>query len=147
MNSTPDTIGPRRARRTARMACQVVRLRDFRLVADTALDLSRGGMLVGPADPVLTGEALIVSFRVPGLSDWIDAEAVVRRVVHGRRPGETRRALGIELVGLDNYSRRLMGAYMRRLVPAPPNSRVALHDFSRWRRRLAQLSASAPHAA
>jgi PilZ domain len=144
MNSTPDTIGPRMARRTARLACQVVRLRDFRLVADTALDLSRAGMLVGPADPVLTGEALIVSFRVPGLSNWIDAEAVVRRVVHGRRPGETSRALGIELVGLDDCSRRLIGAYMRRLVPAPPNYRSKPHDFGRWRRRLAGLLAAAP---
>lgn len=147
MYSTPDTMGPRRTRRTARLACQVVRLRDFRLVADTVRDLSPAGMLVGPADPVLTGDELIVSFRVPEFADWIDAEAVVRRVVHGRRPGEASRALGIELLGLDDTSRRLLRAYLRRLVPAPPHYRVEPRDIGGWRRCAARLMVPAPLAA
>lgn len=144
MDSTPPAVGPRATRRTARLACQVVRLSDFKLVADTIQDLSQGGVLVGPADPVLTGDALLVSFRVPGLSDWIDAEGVVRRVVHGRRPGETSRALGVELVELEEYSRRLLAVYLRRLVPAPPRYRGELRDLGRWRRRIARLLVSAP---
>ena len=46
-------------RLAARIACQVVRERDFRLVADRVLDLSSNGVLVGPADPVLTGERIM----------------------------------------------------------------------------------------
>lgn len=137
MVSIPSVSGARLSRRTARVACQVVRLRDFRLVADCIQNVSDGGLLVGPSDPVLTGEPLIVSFQVPGFRDWIDAEAVVRRVAHGRRPGETSRALGVELVGLDDYGRRLLGTFARRLPPAPPNYRVG----TRWRQRLRALAA------
>ena len=81
----------RPSRRTLRAPCQVVRERDFRLVADRIENLSPSGMLVGPADPVLTGERLIVSFCLPGYGVWIDTEATVSRVVHGRRKGEHRR--------------------------------------------------------
>ena len=87
------------ARRAARVPCQVVRERDFRLIADRVLDLSSGGVLVGPADPVLTGERVLVSFQ--GRAGWIDAEAVVARVVHGRRDGEHTRALGLSFEELD----------------------------------------------
>jgi len=136
MVSIPRYAGARLIRRTARVACQVVRLRDFRLVADCIQNVSDGGLLVGPADPVLTGEPLVVSFQVPGFSDWIDAEAVVRRVAHGRRPGETRRALGLQLVDLDDYSQRLLMSYMRRLPPVPPSYRVS----AGWQQRLRPLA-------
>jgi hypothetical protein len=127
----------RTTRRTAGIYCQVVRLRDFRLVADRIENLSPTGMLVGPADPVLTGEPLIISFRLPGLSDFIDAEAEVSRVAHGRRPGETRRCLGLHLFNMDGYSRRLLEAYLRCLPPAPPDYRVTIRHSSRWQRRAA----------
>lgn len=127
----------RTTRRTAGISCQVVRLRDFQLVADRIENLSPTGMLVGPADPVLTGEPLIVSFRLPGLSDFIDAEAEVTRVAHGRRPGETRRCLGLELFSIDDYSRRLLEAFLRRLPPAPPDYRVTIRHSVRWQRRAA----------
>jgi hypothetical protein len=133
----PSCSDHRTTRRTAAVDCQVVRLSDFRLVADRIENLSPAGMLVGPADPVLTGEPVIVSFRVPGLADWIDAEAVVRRVAHGRRPGETRRALGLELVDVPDYSRRLLAAFLRRLPPAPPDYRVTIQRSLRFQRRAA----------
>ncbi|MCA9593376.1 MAG: PilZ domain-containing protein [Myxococcales bacterium] len=116
-------FGPRTMRRTARIECQVVRLRDFTLVADRVENISHGGLLVGPADPVLTGEEVVVSFQLPGFSDWFDAEAVVARVIHGRRPGECRRSLGLALTHVDSASRRLLDAYVRRLPPAPPTFR------------------------
>ena len=112
-------------------------MRDFRLVADRIENLSPGGMLAGPADPVLTGEPVIVSFRVPGFLDWIDTEAIVTRVVHGRRPGETRRSLGLAFSGLDAYSERLIQAFVQRLPPAPPDYRVMLRQGEQWRRRAA----------
>src|SRR5690242_12227451 len=59
-------------RHAVHFACQVVRERDFRLVADEIVDLSTSGMLVAPADPVLTGERLIASFRLPDSLFWID---------------------------------------------------------------------------
>src|SRR5688572_31070776 len=89
----------RSPRRAARLACQLVRERDFRLIADRIIDLSPRGLLVGPADPVLTGEQLLLSFCLPGSTYWIDGEAVVTRVVHGRRPGEYSRGLGLALEG------------------------------------------------
>lgn len=129
--------GARTTRRTSGITCQVVRLRDFRLVADRIENLSPTGMLVGPADPVLTGEEVLVSFQVPGFSDFVDAEAVVTRVAHGRRPGETRRGLGLELLSLDDYARRLLVTYLRRLPPAPPDYRVTIRHSSQWQRRAA----------
>jgi hypothetical protein len=108
-------------RRAARIACQVVRERDFRLVADRVLDLSENGILVGPADPVLTGERVFVSFAAS--SGWIDAEAVVVRVVHGRRKGEHSRSLGLSFEGLDSESQRALEQAMRMCVPVPPGQR------------------------
>ncbi|MEZ4227177.1 MAG: PilZ domain-containing protein [Polyangiaceae bacterium] len=141
MNAPLDLPLIREVRRTARIACQVVRLRDFRLVADQILDLSEHGMLVGPADPVLTGDELIVSFQAPGLLDYIDAEAVVARVIHGRRPGEIRRELGLELKGLDVFTRRLLAAFSRRLPPAPPRFRQGIW---RGKRRSPAFEALSP---
>ena len=68
--SHPIRERPRRRspRRGVLLRCQVVRERDFRLVADLALDLSTEGMLVSTDARVLTGEPLLVSFRVPRLT-------------------------------------------------------------------------------
>jgi hypothetical protein len=70
-----------------------VRERDFKLIADCTLDVSVEGLLLPIRIPVLTGDSLIVSFQIPGM--WIDAEATVARVVHGRRPGDDGRAVGV----------------------------------------------------
>jgi hypothetical protein len=86
------------------------------------VDLSASGALVGPADPALTGERLIVSFRIPRSSLWIDAEATVSRVVHGRRPGEFSRSLAIEFEALDSLSRFMLEEALRVVPPAPPKS-------------------------
>lgn len=88
-------------RRSVEVPCQVVRERDLALVARQTLDLSEDGMLVGSLARVLTGESLIVSFRAPFSRAWIDAEATVARVLHGRRPGDRPRALGLrfEVIG------------------------------------------------
>src|SRR5882724_9562408 len=85
----PSFKSPRQSsRHTVKIECQVVRERDFSLIADRVVDLSASGALVGPADPALTGERILVSFRIPRSTLWVDAEATVSRVVHGRRPGE-----------------------------------------------------------
>jgi hypothetical protein len=112
----------RLARRAARVPCQVVRERDFRLVADRVLDLSASGVLVGPADPVLTGERVLITFR--SRAGWIDAEAVVARVVHGRRDGEHSRSLGLCFEALDETSRLALDRSLRMCVPVPPGRRA-----------------------
>ncbi len=115
---------PRRAfRREVLLTCQVVRERDFRLVSDLALDLSTHGMLVSTRLPVLTGEPLLVSFRPPRSSTWLDLPATVARVVHGRRPGDRGRCLGLSFDRLDPAAERLLHRHLRGL-PAPDPSRL-----------------------
>jgi hypothetical protein len=80
-------------RREVTIPCQAVREHDFVLVADRTLDVSVEGMLLPMNRRLLTGETLIVSFAIPGT--WIDAEAIVTRVVHGRRPGDDGVAVGV----------------------------------------------------
>ncbi len=114
---------PRRtSRHTVKIPCQVVRERDFSLLGDRVVDLSESGALVGPADPALTGERVIVSFRIPRSTVWIDAEATITRVVHGRRPGEYTRALALEFDDLDALPRFMLKEALRAAPPAPPKS-------------------------
>lgn len=113
----------RTPRRLIRARCQVVRERDFRLVADRAVDLSPSGVLVMPADPVLTGERVILSMQLPHVPYWLDAEAVVARVLHGRRPGEHTRGLALELDGISGFTRFMIEQSLRYLPPAPPSFR------------------------
>jgi c-di-GMP-binding flagellar brake protein YcgR len=117
---------PRRAfRREVLLSCQVVRERDFRLVADLALDLSTEGMLVSTEQRVLTGEELLVSFRPPRSDRWLDVQATVARVVHGRRPSDSGRCLGLAFHAVDSASRRVLFNHLRGLPPPEP-SRIAV---------------------
>jgi hypothetical protein len=97
-------------------SCQVVEEQRFKLIADRIENLSSWGMRVGPADPVLTGQTLLVSFQIPGYDVWVDTEAVVTRVIHGRRPGEYARSLGLEFTDLRPWHRYLL---KRALQPVP----------------------------
>jgi hypothetical protein len=114
-----EAHSPRRAfRRYVRIDCQVVREHDFRLIGDLALDLSERGMLVRTKECVLTGEDVVVSFRPPSSNRFVDALGHVARVVHGRRPGDRGRCLGIELYGMGDDDRRVLWESLRGL-PAP----------------------------
>jgi hypothetical protein len=110
-------------RHAVRLSCQIVRERDFRLVSDLAVDLSTAGMLVSTELPVLTGEPLLVSFRLPHARRWLDAQAVVARVVHGRRPGDDGRCLGLTFHGLDEETRQALFHGLRSLPPASVGGR------------------------
>lgn len=119
-------------RHSSRLTCQVVRERDFRLVADRIENLSVNGVLVTPADPVLTGERLILTFQLPDWGMWVDAEAVVARVIHGRRPGECARSLGLEFEFLDGRSKFALECHLRAAPVVPPgrNGRGGNSAFS-----------------
>ncbi len=95
--------------------CQVVRERDFKLLGVCAVDLSLGGMLVASGVPVLTGEEVIVSIEAPWLRTWFDATGHVARVVHGRRPGDQGRAVGIRFDKIDRVTRAFLRAGLKYL--------------------------------
>ncbi len=109
-------------RRYVRLDCQVVRDFDFQLVGDLALDLSPRGMLVRSAlpgkkakrvAPVFTGEEVVLSFKPPRSNTWFDAQGVVARVVHGRRPGDYGLSYGIEFHGLSRNDEQRLFEHLR----------------------------------
>ena len=121
MPSTIVHAQERRAlRRRLRVDCQVVRERDFALVARQGLDLSPHGMLVLADQRVLTGEPLVVAFRLPGSAWWFDAEGAVSRVVHGRRPGDRGRCFAVEFDGLDAGVQYFLHVALQGVPPAVP---------------------------
>jgi len=107
-------------RRSVRVDCQVVRERDFKLLGSRSLDLSPMGMLVMAQERVLTGEPVIVAFRLPQSSWWFDSEATVARVVHGRRPGDAGRAFGLTFETLEPDAQDLLRRALRGVPPPLP---------------------------
>lgn len=116
----------RALRRGVRVDCQVVRERDFTLVGRCGLDLSPLGMLVLADAPVITGEALLVAFRLPRSTWWFDAEATVARVVHGRRPGDAGRCVGLEFDALDGALRYFLHTALQGVPPPVPRREVRI---------------------
>lgn len=118
------TLVPASQRRAIRRAvpfeCQVVRERDFRLLGRWGLDLSSDGMLLVSDAAILTGDDVIVSFRVPRTHAWVDCEATVARVVHGRRPSDRARGFGLWFHSLDADTRWGIRSALRGLPPPLP---------------------------
>ena len=77
------------------------------------------GMLVATELPILTGEALLVSFRAPRSNQWFDQPATVARVVHGRRPEDSGRCLGLHFSEIGAVDRARLWRLLRDLPPAP----------------------------
>jgi hypothetical protein len=121
----------REVRRAQRFHCQVVRERDFRLVATQALDVSPDGMLVALEGLDLeVGEPVIVSFKATRLGLWFDTEAKVTRIVRGRRPGDKGRGAGLSFLTLDRVKRMILRGHLKR-VPPPVPKRTQRIDWSR----------------
>jgi len=111
-------------RREVMLPCQAVREHDFKLIADRTLDISTEGMLLPLRCKVLTGESIIVSFAIAGM--WIDAEAVVARIVHGRRPGDDGIAAGLVFHSLAPSARAALAGYLHgRREPLPRRGPLA----------------------
>src|SRR5205085_11227351 len=94
---------------------------DFTLVGDLALDLSTNGMLVRAVRRVLTGEEVFLAFRPPRSNRWIDAQGIVSRVVHGRRPGDSGLSFGIEFHTIDADHRELLLEALRGMRAPDPS--------------------------
>jgi hypothetical protein len=107
-------------RRGVTLPCQAVRERDFKLIADRTLDISVDGLLLPMIDddPVVNGETLIISFPIPGM--WIDAEASVTRVIHGRRPGDDGAACGVLFDVMSPSARAALAGYLHGKPPPLP---------------------------
>jgi hypothetical protein len=110
----------REVRRAVGLTCQVVRERDFRLIAEQALDLSPDGMLVASEHDMAVGESLIVSFKATQLGLWFDTEASVARIIKGRRPGDRGAGLGLSFSSLDRVKRLILRGHLRRVPPPLP---------------------------
>jgi hypothetical protein len=106
------------SRRELVVPCQAVREHDFKLIADRTLDISADGLLLPLRTRVFTGETLIVSFAIAGL--WIDAEATVARVVHGRRPGDDGLAVGIVFHHIAPSARAALAGFLHGRRPPLP---------------------------
>ncbi|MDB4947235.1 MAG: hypothetical protein JWP97_6769 [Labilithrix sp.] len=108
-------------RRAFGLRCQVVRERDFRLVADRAVDLSPDGMFVrSDRDDLAVGESLIVSFKATSLGLWFDTEATVARLVRGRRGTDRGAGFGLSFSTLDRVKRLILRGHLRRVPPPLP---------------------------
>jgi len=116
---------PRRpSRHSVRLACQIVRERDFKLVADEIVELSECGLLVRPKFRLLTGEELLVSFMAPFTRTYIDAEATVARVIHGRRLGDGGLSIGLEITGMEEAARALVKSQLTFMPTCAPKRRL-----------------------
>jgi len=124
-------------RRAVRVECQVVRERDFKLLGRSAIDVSTRGMLVETDERVLTGEPVIVAFRSPrGGRRWFDCEATVARVVHGRRPYDRGRFLGLTFETLDEWQAFHLRADLRGFPPPFPKREMRIDYAASIRRFL-----------
>src|SRR5690349_1696641 len=110
----------REIRRAVAFTCQVLRERDFRLVADRALDVSPDGMLVATDDEMEVGESVVVSFKATQLGIRFDSEATVARIIRGRRDRDPGTAVGLSFSSLDRVKRLILRGHLRRVPPPLP---------------------------
>ena len=115
---------PRRRRRHhVALAGQLVRERDFREIGTRILDLSEFGMSVATSSALEIGDSILVAFMAPYSRTWVDAEAMVRRVSHGRRRSDRTLAAGLEFTVIDQVARALLREQLKGLPPPLPTYR------------------------
>ena len=124
------SLSKRPSRHAVCMPCQIVREDEFRLLGRQILDLSEAGMLVASEEEVITGESLLVTFRMPFSRSWVDAEVTVARVIQGRRAGEHRRALGLVFEHIERHQRMLLRTNLAELPPRLPSRNQRVRGFA-----------------
>lgn len=102
------------------LTCQIVRERDFELVAEAALDVSPDGMQVATDVALEEGENVFVSFRATELGIWFDTEASVARVIRGRRPGDRGAGIALRFTTMPSVKRLILRGHLRRVPPPIP---------------------------
>lgn len=130
-------LSQRRALRKAYpLHCRVVREHDFVLLGEHGLDLSPDGMLVRCERDVRVGEECVVSFKATELGIWFDSVATVVRIVHGRRPTDRGRAIGLRFDTLDSVHKLILRGHLRK-VPPPLPAREPRIDYAATIRKIA----------
>lgn len=104
-------------RRAVRARCQAVAEDGFRLIGEKALDLSTHGVLLACDAGVKVGETVLLSIEMPTTGAWIDAEAVVARLIEGYRHGDRGYCAGLRFTAIDFES---WGALRLGLRGTPP---------------------------
>ncbi len=108
-------------RRAVEVTCCVVRQSDGKIVGRRGFDLSPYGMRVELKDiDVDPGDRLHVCFQATQLMKWFYTDARAARVLHGRRPREKGRSLGLEFETLDAVSRLILRGALRKIPPTLP---------------------------
>ncbi|HXX67062.1 MAG TPA: PilZ domain-containing protein [Polyangiaceae bacterium] len=113
-------------RRALRFGCRVRRTDNLRIVGDRAVDLSPKGMLLLSDERLGCGTDLQVSFMSTDFPIWFDTQATMVRVVEGRRPGDSGRALGIRFDSLPSVARLILRGHLQRVPPTTPQREVPL---------------------
>ena len=116
-------------RRAVSLPCQAVAETGFRLLGEEVLDVSTSGVLIRSDVHAELGETVIVSFRAPRSQDWIDAEAIVARIVAGHRATDRGRAIGLHFVQQDAMDRIMLAVRLEKLVPRLPD-RTLRRDYA-----------------
>ena len=120
-------------RRQLRMPCQVVCEHGFTLLAQECVDLSLEGMGVRALFPASEGSPVLVSFRLPSSSLYIDVEAQIARMAWGRRQEDAGAVLGLRFVDLGRVDRAILAERLRGLPPPVPRRRVRVDYAARVR--------------
>jgi hypothetical protein len=123
-------------RHAANLACEVVRERDFKLIGLRAFDLSTTGMLVESLREVAVGDEVIVTFRAPRSDRYVDAEAIVTRVLAGHRRGDVGPAVGLTFTSMERASFVALRTALRRMPPARAR-RPSRMDYAAMTRMIA----------
>jgi Tfp pilus assembly protein PilZ len=119
----------RAPRHVVPVECQVVREGDFAMLGEVAVDLSTCGMLLLSEVEAAIGDDVVVSLRIPGREQWIDARGKVARLAPGRR--STDRASGVA-IAFDPLTDDLRCALEEALCayPTVPPSRPPRVDYA-----------------
>jgi len=108
-------------RRAVEVSCCVVRQSDGKIIGRRGFDLSPYGMRVELKDiDVELGDRFFVCFRTTPFGIWFYTDAHATRVLHGRRPKEEGRALGLKFGSLSAVSRLCIRGALRRVPPHLP---------------------------
>jgi hypothetical protein len=107
-------------RRATNARCQAVSETRFRLIGERALDLSTEGLLLACDEEVHVGERVLLSIEMPGTKTWIDAEAMVVRVVEGYREGDRGYCAGLRFTAIDFDAYRELRSSLRGAPPPVP---------------------------
>lgn len=107
-------------RRAVRARCQAVAENGFRLIGEKVLDLSTEGLMLACDAGVVVGETVLLSIEMPTTREWLDAEAVVARVIEGYRDGDRGYCAGLRFSALDFESWRTLRDGLRGALPPVP---------------------------